>query len=137
MTDHLDHPAIKANIQSVTLASEGNKDAWLALYADDAILQDPVGKSPLEESGTGHVGKPAIEAFWDTVIGPSNIQIHVKKRIPSGDRHCAVLQTAINDMGNDKTTEVDMIATYEVDDNGLIKRMSAYWCFDDLMKQMF
>lgn len=130
------HPAIRANIASTTLASQGDKQGWLALYADDALLKDPVGISPLEPTGEGHKGKAAIEAFWDTVIGPSNISLNVKQRIISGPRHCAVVQEVINDMGNGTTTQVDMIATYEVNEEGLITDMCAYWDFDALMAQM-
>lgn len=127
------HPAIKANIASTTLASQGNKQGWLALYADDALLKDPVGISPLEPSGEGHKGKAAIEAFWDNIIGPSNISIEVKQRIISGPKNCAILQDVVNDMGNGKTTRVEMIATYAVNDEGLISEMHAYWDFDALM----
>jgi len=130
------HPAIQANIQSTTLASQGDKQAWLNLYADDALLKDPVGTSPLEPSGEGHKGKAAIEGFWDTVIGPSNITLNVKKRIISGPKNCAVLQEVVNDMGDGKSTKVEMIATYEVNDAGLITEMCAYWNFDELLSQM-
>ncbi|NRB40578.1 MAG: nuclear transport factor 2 family protein [Pseudomonadales bacterium] len=130
------HPAIQANIQSTQLAAQGDKQAWLALYADDAVLKDPVGTSPLESTGAGHKGKQAIEAFWDMIIGPANIQIEVTQRIISGPKNCAVLQKVTNTMANGKTTQVDMIATYEVNEAGLIIEMCAYWDFDELMAQM-
>jgi hypothetical protein len=132
----LNHPAVKANILSTELASQGNKTAWLALYDDNAILKDPVGISMLEQSGNGHRGKMAIEQFWDLVIGPSNIELNVKKRIISGSHDCAVFQQVSNDMGNGKISTVDMIATYKVNDDGLIIEMHAYWNFDELMAQM-
>ncbi len=132
----LNHPAVQANIQSTELAQAGDKHAWLALYANDALLKDPVGVSPLEPTGEGHNGKIAIENFWDTVIAPANITLNVKQRIISGPHNCAVLQEVINDMGHGKTTIVDMIATYAVNDDGLITEMCAYWNFDALMAQM-
>lgn len=135
MSIDTEHLAIKANIQSVTLAMKGDREGWLALYTDDAIVQDPVGKSPFDTSGDGHHGKAAIAKFWDTVIGPSRLTINVHKRIPSGDRTCAVLQTAINDMGKGKT-EVDMIAIYEVNDEGKIIRMSAFWSWAEMEVQL-
>lgn len=60
--------AIQANIQSITLAMKGDREGWLALYADDAVVKDPVGKSPFDTSGEGHKGKAGIAKFWDTVI---------------------------------------------------------------------
>jgi hypothetical protein len=41
----------------------------------------------------------------------------------------------VNDLGGGIKTKVDMVAVYEVDEQGLIKTMSAYWNFDDMMAQ--
>ena len=127
--------AVQANIQSITLAMKGDREGWLALYADDAIVKDPVGKSPFDASGGGHHGKAGIAKFWDTVIGPSNLTINVHTRIPSGSHSCAVHQTAINDMGKGKTA-VDMIAIYDVNAEGKITAMSAYWSWADMEAQL-
>ncbi|MCB1615346.1 MAG: nuclear transport factor 2 family protein [Pseudomonadales bacterium] len=129
-------PAIEANKKSIGYAMEGNKEAWLALYADDAIVQDPVGVSPFDATGEGHRGKAAIEKFWDTVIGPSNLTITAHLRIPSGDKAVAVHQTAVNKMAPGMQTEVDMIAVYELNDEGLIQRMSAFWSWAEMEKQL-
>ena len=40
--------------------SADDRDGWLALFTDDAVLEDPVGSS-------AHEGREAIAAFWDTV----------------------------------------------------------------------
>lgn len=40
--------------------SAGDRDGWLALFTDDAVLEDPVGSAP-------HEGRDAIAAFWDAV----------------------------------------------------------------------
>lgn len=130
------HLAVEANKKSVKYASEGNKEAWLALYAEDAMVADPVGVSPMDPSGKGHQGIAAIEQFWDTVIGPSNIEIRVDKRWTSGDYCCCVAQVARNDLGDGKYTDCDMLAVYEVNEQGLITRMQAHWDFDELMARL-
>lgn len=130
------HLAVEANKNSIRYAMEGNKEAWLALYTEDAVVCDPVGKSPMDPSGEGHQGKAAIEKFWDTVIGPSTLEIKADKRWTSGDRCCCVAQVARNDMGNGNYTFCDMLALYEVNDEGLITRMAAHWDFDDMMSQI-
>ncbi|MEH6550057.1 MAG: nuclear transport factor 2 family protein [Pseudomonadales bacterium] len=135
MSEH-EHPAITANKQSIKYAMEGNKEAWLALYTDDAVVADPVGVSPMDPSGNGHQGKDAIGAFWDMIIGPSNLEIRVEKRWTSGDRVCCVSQVARNSVGEGKFTECDMLAIYEVNDEGKIIRMQAHWDFDDMMAQL-
>ena len=136
MTTESRHPAVQANINSINYATQGDKEAWLALYDDNALVQDPVGKSPFDSTGEGHQGKAAIEKFWDTVIGPSNITITVTKRCPSGSHTCAVFQTAVNDLGNGIKTSIDMIVVYEVNDAGKIIRMSAYWDWDTMVAQL-
>lgn len=130
------HLAVEANKKSIKYASEGNKEAWLALYAEDAVVADPVGISPMDPSGKGHRGIAAIEQFWDTVIGPSNIDIRVDKRWISGDYCCCVAQVARNDLGDGKYSDCDMLAVYEVNEEGLITRMQAHWDFDELMERI-
>jgi steroid Delta-isomerase len=130
------HPAVRANMSSIEYAMAKDKQAWLALYRDDAILRDPVGVSPLDPSGQGHVGKAAIEAFWDKVIAPVRITMIPGLRCPSGAFACAVPMRAETDLGNGRKTMVDMIAVYEVDEEGLIVRMSAYWDWNALQAQL-
>ena len=130
------HPAAQANMRSIEHATAGNREAWLSLYADDAVLADPVGVSPLDPGGEGHRGKAAIARFWDTVIGPASLQMTVHRRCPSGDHTCAVSMTVQNDLGNGLRTEIDMIAIYEVNEQGKIASMKAYWSWDDLAAQL-
>lgn len=136
MTATTTHLAKLANIRSIKYATEKNKEAWLALYHDDAILCDPVGISPLDPSGKGHHGKAAIAQFYDMIIANSNLQMIPGERIASGAYTCAVPMKAINDLGNGKKTEVDMIAIYEVNEEGLIMRMNAYWDWDIMQAQL-
>jgi len=131
-----EHLAVLANENSIKYAMEGNKEAWLALYTEDATVQDPVGKSPMDPSGEGHRGSKAIEHFWDTVIGQANLDIRVDKRWTSGDYRCCVAQVAHNDMGNGIVTQCDMLATYDVNEEGKITAMAANWCYDDMMAQL-
>lgn len=136
MTESTLHPAVLANMNSIKFASAKDKAAWLALYRDDAVLRDPVGVSPLDPAGHGHIGKAAIEKFYDLVIANANITMTPGARICSGKYTCAVPMHCVNDLGGGIKTEVDMIAVYEVDDAGLIKTMSAYWDFDAMMDQL-
>ncbi|MFK7977542.1 MAG: nuclear transport factor 2 family protein [Halioglobus sp.] len=128
--------AVEANKKSIKYAMEGNKEAWLALYTQDATVADPVGVSPMDPTGNGHQGMAAIEGFWDNVIGKSNIEIRVEKRWISGEHCCCVAQIARNDMGDGNFTECDMLATYQVNEEGLITSMKAHWNFDDMMEQI-
>ncbi|MEE8164644.1 MAG: nuclear transport factor 2 family protein, partial [Myxococcota bacterium] len=56
------------------LAEAGDGEAWLDLFADDAIVQDPYGPSPMDPDGKGHVGKQAIAKFCAAFIRPGAIR---------------------------------------------------------------
>ena len=136
MTETTIHPAVLANMNSIKFAMAKDKVAWLALYADDAVVADPVGVSPLDPLGSGHCGTAALEAFWDTVIASANMVMTVHSRVSSGANACAVHMSAVNDIGNGSQTRVDMIATYEVDEAGKIASMKAYWSWDEMATQL-
>lgn len=42
--------------------TEKDKQAWLALFAEDVVHEDPVG------SGNVNRGLPALAAFWDSFV---------------------------------------------------------------------
>lgn len=134
MSEHSQHLAVQANINSMQHAMDKNKAAWLELFDENAVVRDPVGKSPLDPEGNGHRGKAKIEKFWDNVISKGNVQLTAKKRITSGDFHCAVEIEGRNEMGGIKTV-IDMMVVYEVNSAGKIVALSAHWSFDDLMAQ--
>jgi steroid delta-isomerase len=100
-------PAIAAHKESIAHAMAGNKAQWLEVFADDAVVQDPVGPSPFDPDGNGFKGKQRIAEFWDLMIGPSNLNIVPHKRIACGDNIAAVNMTVTNDMGEMKSV-VDM-----------------------------
>lgn len=127
--------AIDAHIQSITHAMSGDKEAWLANFADDAIVHDPVGVSPHDPTGEGFRGKERIAEFWDIMIGSANLIIAPHKRYACGDNIVAVTMTATNEMGDLKTF-IEMMVTYEVNDEGKVTVLKAHWDLDALMKQI-
>ena len=42
-----------------------DKEAWVGLFTEDGVVEDPVGVGPFDPTGKGHKGKAAISAFWD------------------------------------------------------------------------
>jgi steroid delta-isomerase len=71
--DFAPHPARDASLASMRAIEAGDKAAWLALFADDAVVEDPIGPSPFSPDGSGQRGRDAIEAFYDSVIGPNDV----------------------------------------------------------------
>jgi ketosteroid isomerase-like protein len=131
LPDHFpSHPARDASLASMRAVEAGDKAAWLALFADDAVVEDPIGESALDPSGQGHRGKAAIEAFYDTVIGPNQVSFVIERSHAAGDE-VANVGTITTIMG-DSTVHTDLVATYRVDDEGKVTALRAYWSIDEL-----
>ena len=115
-----------------------DKQNWLDLFAEDAIVQDPIGKSPLDPVGEGHKGKEAIENFYDTVIANGNIEFNILESIPCADE-CANFAQIVNVVGDVKI-ETKMIVIYRVNSDDKIVSLRAFWDYqkmEDQLKAMF
>lgn len=125
------HPARDAAIASMTAVEAGDKVAWLALFAPDAVVEDPIGPSPFDPDGVGHHGRDAISAFYDTVIAPNEalrFEIHQSMACGNEVANVATATTTLPaGMGKVLTR---MVATYRVDDEGLIASLRAFWEVD-------
>ena len=130
-----DTSAISAHKASIANAKAGNKEAWLALFADDAVVHDPVGKSDHDPEGLGFRGKARLSEFWDTMIASGDLLIVPHKRYPCGDKVVAVAMTAINYIHGFKTF-IEMIGTYEVNDEGKLVSLKVYWDTNALNAQL-
>ena len=127
--------AIAAHKNSIAYAQGGNKEEWLALFDDNAIVRDPVGKSPHDPEGRGFQGKQRISEFWDSMIATGNLVIAPHKRIPVGEHVCSVVMTAANYIAGYKTF-IEMVACYEVNAAGKILSLNVYWDIDGLGEQL-
>ncbi len=122
-----DHPARRLSQRSYDAVSRKAKEEWLALFADDAILEDPVGPSFFDEEGKGHRGKEAIAAFWDLAIAPvAEFRFTIRDSFANGNA-CANIGTFSTRMQDGTLADTDLIATYRLTDDGLIASMAAHW----------
>ena len=72
-----EHPVRRLSQRSYDLVSRKQKDEWLTLWAEDAVIEDPVGPSFFDPDGKGHHGLDAIGAFWDLAIAPvKDVPLH-------------------------------------------------------------
>ena len=65
-----EHPARSASQRSYSAVAKGDLDEWLTVYAEDAVIEDPVGPSMFDPEGKGHHGHDGIAAFWHQAIAP-------------------------------------------------------------------
>lgn len=121
------HPARIAATRSMEAVTRRSKEDWLALFADDAVVEDPVGPSMFDPSGEGHRGKEAIAAFWDKAIAlPDRFEFDIVDSFAAGDEVANVGTISAFFPGN---TQVDTegVFVYRVDESGRIVSLRAFW----------
>ncbi|MBA6413438.1 nuclear transport factor 2 family protein [Parahaliea sp. F7430] len=129
-----EHPARRAALLSRQYVHEKNREGWLSLYAEDAIIEDPIGVSHIDPVGDGHRGPAAREAFWDNFIAPANINIEILESYAAGKEVANhVLLTVTVDSGEGKKIQQNIhgVFTYEVNDEGKLLALRGYWETDD------
>ena len=126
MTDRPAHPAHIAGRRSREAVVARDKDAWLAVFADDAIVQDPIGPSHFDPEGTGHRGRDEISAFWDKAIAPTDkIEFNFVDTFQCGNEEANVGSIVITMGGHRITTEG--VFTYKANEAGQMVALRAYW----------
>lgn len=112
---------------SVAAVEAGDRDGWLALFADDAIVEDPIGPSTFDPEGKGHRGATAIAAFYDNVIGTNeSIEFDIRQSFLCGDEIANVGTIRIT-VAPGLVVEVDGVYTYRRSPDGKIAALRAYW----------
>ncbi|MQA83916.1 MAG: nuclear transport factor 2 family protein [Streptosporangiales bacterium] len=125
-----EHPARAASQRSMEAVARKAKDEWLALFAPDAVVEDPVGPSPLDPEGAGHHGSDGIAAFWEaTVAGVERFEFVIKDSFAAGDE-VANVGTITAFLPGNMRIDTEGVFIYRVDSTGLIWSMRAYWEFD-------
>ncbi len=128
-----DHPARRASQVSAATVARGAKAEWLALFAPDALVEDPVGPSMFDADGTGHRGREAIAAFWDMAISPvQRFHFTIEDSFAGGDS-CANVGTITSVLGDGTRVDAEGVFVYRVDGQGLITSLRAHWEVDRAM----
>ncbi|CAN5822057.1 nuclear transport factor 2 family protein [soil metagenome] len=121
-------PVHLAGKRSREAAMAGDKEAWLALFADDAIVEDPIGRSHFDPEGKGHRGKEALAKFFDMAIAPSQLEFNFVQTYQCGNEEANVGNIVIVASGFRVVAEG--VFTYRVNDEGQIIALRAYWELD-------
>jgi ketosteroid isomerase-like protein len=128
-----EHPARLASQRSIAAVQAKDKDAWLALFADDAVVQDPVGTSFLDETGEGHRGHEAIGAFFDNNIAPVDaIRFELHDSFAAGDE-VANVATIHMTLPGGATSRCEGVFVYKVRADGKLVSLRAFWEVDRMM----
>lgn len=104
------------------LLNKGDVDGILALYADDATIEDPIG-SDLRR------GRDAIRAFYEASAGSVTMKRTGPVRV-AGREAATPLVVLMGPEGQQQA--LDIISTMSFDEDGKITAMRAFWSFDAL-----
>lgn len=108
-----------------------DRAGWLSLFAEDALVQDPIGPSPFDPAGAGHRGTDAIAAFYDKVIAPNElITFEIEHSYLCGNEvaDVGVIRTVLP--GGSHTAVVHGVYTYCGNGSGKLASLRAFWDLD-------
>jgi steroid Delta-isomerase len=111
---------VQAAVEAYVAAYQTNdRNAFLDAFAIDGVIVDPVGTPP-------HAGREARGAFWDTVHQlTERMTFDVKDVVVCGSE--AAMVFGIHASTGDAGIVLDAVDIFEVDDDGKISSMRAYW----------
>ncbi|MDX2274536.1 MAG: nuclear transport factor 2 family protein [Hyphomonadaceae bacterium] len=120
--------AKEAAVASLSAVRAKDKAAWLALFADDAVVEDPVGPSPFDPEGKGHRGKTGISAFYDNVISHNeefDFTIHHAFECAGESASFATFKIKTRGV----SFEMPIIIVHKVNADGKLTSLRAFWEF--------
>lgn len=126
-----DRSARAAALRSRAAVQGRDREAWLALFTEDAVVADPVGSSPLDPPGLGHRGPQARARFWDDIIAPNPVHMDIWSSAMGG-AEVANVMTITTTLPDGSAAIVDVVALYEVDGDGRIESLRAFWEMDQM-----
>lgn len=123
------HPARSASQRSYSAVAKGDLAEWLTVYAEDAILEDPVGKSMFDPEGKGHHGHEGISAFWKLAIEPiESFAFEIYESFANPDSNtCANIGRIRTTFPDGSHTTTELIMVYVVHEDGRVASMKAFW----------
>ena len=131
-----EHPARTAALKSMEAVELGDKAAWLSMWHPEAVLEDPVGVSPMDPEGKGHQGIQAIEAFWDNFIGPGSVRFHIRESFACGNE-CANVGTITTRSAEGAVGRCELVIIYKVNEEAQVVSLRAFWEVDELTADYF
>ncbi|MDL4815871.1 nuclear transport factor 2 family protein [Actinomadura opuntiae] len=100
--------------------NSGDPAAVTGLFADDAVVADPVGNPPIE-------GRAAIEEFYGNAVSAgAKLSLDGPIRGSHGDRAAMAFTVDVTGM------RIRVIDVMTFGDDGKIVRMEAHWGPDDI-----
>jgi steroid Delta-isomerase len=104
---------------SLRLTKERDRGGWLALFAPDAFVEDPVG-------GKQHRGIDAITGFYDSTISTvESFDYEIERTYLCGTEAAFVIRFAIVAAG--VQLDMDVVNIYATDDGDRLQSLRSFW----------
>lgn len=124
-------PALAASHASWRCVQTHDREGWLALMADDIVIEDPIGEAITNPDGKGVRGKQAASVFYDTNIAVNNLTVSCEETFPSSSpNEVAHILSLHSKFEGGVTSTVRGVFCYRVNDDGLITNLRGYWNMD-------
>ena len=124
-------PALDASHASWRCVQTHDREGWLALMADDIVIEDPIGKAITNPDGIGVRGKQDAAVFYDTNIAVNNLTVTCEETFPSSSpNEVAHILSLHSKFEGGVTSTVRGVFCYRVNDDGLITNLRGYWNMD-------
>lgn len=99
--------------------NQGDVEGILELYAENPVLEDPVGQPP-------HEGFEAVRRFYQNGIGQMSVRAELQGPIRITDTGQAAIAFTVTLLDGSGTT-IDVIDVMTFDQEAQISSMQAYW----------
>jgi ketosteroid isomerase-like protein len=114
------HPARHAIEQHAARWNARDRTAWLELFADEVVFEDPVGKAPKP-------GRAAAEGSWDNSFREGRVwTLHPERIVPGGPHEAVVLMRNEGDVHGEHAV-VESIEVWKVRDDGRVVHVRAFF----------
>ncbi len=99
----------------------GDREGWVACFADDAVSHDPPGQPPLRGHG-------ALRAFFDGFTSQfSDFSLHEGEVRVVGDQAAAAFSARGTSKPGGKSASFDGIDVFRFDGRGRIVELRCFW----------
>lgn len=121
----MDSSLMKRTLQEyVNAFNQRDLECLMSLFANDATVEDPVGKPPKK-------GHQEIERFYrESMSGESKLELLAPPRGSFGN--AASITFAVHTKMEGKSARIDVTDVMTFNDDGKIVTMQAYWGPDDM-----
>ena len=121
--------ARELSIASLEAVKSKQRERWLSLFSENAVVEDPVGQSRFDPAGKGHQGHEAIGRFYDSVVARNTTFDYRIREWYACGHEIASAATFIIGTPEGGENSVDLITIHKANEEGKLCSLRAFWTF--------